>query len=77
MSEAGKEPRITDGPMSRLYAGRLYEGAGILPSMGHWTFVLGAYLLVFGVLVTYWWRVESGIRMLEREADSRTAGGRP
>jgi hypothetical protein len=45
--------------------------------MGHWTFVLGAYLLVFGVLVTYWWRVESGIRMLEREADSRTAGGRP
>jgi len=39
--------------------------------------VLGAYVLVFGVLVTYWWRVESGIRMLEREAKSRPAGGRP
>ena len=63
--------------MRRLYAGRRCEGAGILPSMGHWTFVLGAYVLVFGVLVTYWWRVESGIRALEREAESRPAGGRP
>jgi hypothetical protein len=45
--------------------------------MGHWTFVLGAYVLVFGVLVTYWWRVESGIRVLEREAASHPAGGRP
>ena len=45
--------------------------------MTHWTFVLGAYVLVFGVLATYWWRVESGIRMLEREMESRPAGGRP
>jgi hypothetical protein len=33
--------------------------------MDHWTFVLAAYALVFGVLLTYWWRVESGIRTLE------------
>jgi len=45
--------------------------------MGHWRFVLGAYVLVFGVLVTYWWRVESGIRILERAAESHPAGGRP
>jgi hypothetical protein len=45
--------------------------------MSHWTFVLGAYVLVFGVLVTYWWRVESGIRLLERETESQPPGGRP
>ena len=45
--------------------------------MGHWTFVLAAYVLVFGVLLAYWGRVESGIRMLEREADEHAAGGRP
>jgi HAMP domain-containing protein len=45
--------------------------------MGHWTFVLAAYVLVFGVLLAYWWRVESGIRALERGAESHRAGGRP
>jgi hypothetical protein len=45
--------------------------------MGHWAFVLAAYVLVFGVLLAYWWRVESGIRTLEREAADRAAGGRP
>ena len=45
--------------------------------MGHWTFVLAAYVLVFGVLFTYWWRVESGIRMLERGAENHRAERRP
>ncbi len=45
--------------------------------MSHWTFVLGAYVLVFGVLFAYWWRVERGIRMLEREAEDRPARARP
>jgi hypothetical protein len=62
--------------MVELYAGGRSEGAGILPAMGHGTFVLGAYVLVFGVLVTYWWRVESGIRTLEREGQTRPAEGR-
>jgi hypothetical protein len=34
--------------------------------MSHWTFVPGAYVLVFGVLATYWWRVNQD-PMLERE----------
>jgi hypothetical protein len=38
--------------------------------MDHWIFVLAAYALVFGVLVLYWWRVESGIRTLELAARS-------
>lgn len=59
--------------MIELYADGRSEGAGILPAMGHGTFVLGAYVLVFGVLVTYWWRVESGIRTLAREAQRRLA----
>ena len=45
--------------------------------MGHWTFVLAAYVLVFGVLLVYWWRVESGIRMLEHGAENHPAGGGP
>ncbi|HEY7138463.1 MAG TPA: hypothetical protein VIE44_00010 [Methylomirabilota bacterium] len=44
--------------------------------MGHWSFVLAAYVLVFGVLLAYWWRVESGIRTLERDAEGRPSGGR-
>jgi hypothetical protein len=45
--------------------------------MGHWGFVLAAYALVFGVLVVYWWRVESAIRTIEREGQSPRAGARP
>jgi hypothetical protein len=33
--------------------------------------VLAAYALVFGVLLVYWWRVESGIRTLETAATAR------
>ena len=62
--------------MLRLYAGRARRAAGILPAMNHWTFVLAAYALVFGVLAAYWWRVESGIRALERGAETRLAGTR-
>jgi hypothetical protein len=43
--------------------------------MQHWPFVLAAYGLVFGVLLAYWWRVERGIRELERGIDN-TSGGR-
>ena len=39
----------------------------------HWSFVLGAYLLVAAVLLAYWARTERRIRLLER-ADGR---GRP
>ena len=42
--------------------------------MSHWPFVLAAYGLVFGVLLTYWWRVERGIRELERGMGERPAG---
>lgn len=49
---------------------------GILRAMGHWGFVLAAYSLVFGVLLAYWWRVESGIRALERGEQTRRAGAR-
>jgi hypothetical protein len=42
--------------------------------MSHWPFVAGAYVLVFGVLLGYWWRVERGIRALTRPADPRSAG---
>lgn len=45
--------------------------------MSYWPFVLGAYVLVFGVLLAYWWRVERGIRAIEREAEDRPAGLRP
>jgi HAMP domain-containing protein len=45
--------------------------------MRHWPFVLAAYGLVFGVLLTYWLRVERGIRELERGADDRPADRRP
>ena len=44
--------------------------------MDHWTFVLAAYALVFGVLLIYWWRVESGIRRLEVGAASLPASER-
>jgi HAMP domain-containing protein len=45
--------------------------------MGHWTFVLGAYVLVFGTLLVYWWRVERGIRALERPAEDHPARSLP
>jgi len=45
--------------------------------MRHWPFVLAAYVLVFGVLLAYWWRVERGIRAFERGAEHRPAGPRP
>ena len=44
--------------------------------MDRWTFVLAAYVLVFGVLLVYWWRVESGIRTLEVLAASLPASER-
>jgi hypothetical protein len=44
--------------------------------MDHWRFVLAAYALVFGVLLVYWWRVESGIRTLEVAAASRPSSER-
>jgi hypothetical protein len=44
--------------------------------MGHWGFVVAAYALVFGVLLVYWWRVESAIRTLERGRGSHHAGAR-
>jgi len=45
--------------------------------MGHWGFVLAAYALVFGVLLAYWWRVESAIRRLERGGHGHSAGAEP
>jgi hypothetical protein len=45
--------------------------------MSHWLFLLGAYVLVFGVLLAYWWRVERGIRALERGMGHRPAGPQP
>jgi hypothetical protein len=44
--------------------------------MSHWPFVFGAYALVFGSLLGYWWSVERAIRTLERGAESRPAGER-
>jgi hypothetical protein len=44
--------------------------------MSHWPFVAGAYVLVFGVLLVYWWRVELGIRGLTRRAADRSVRGR-
>jgi hypothetical protein len=43
--------------------------------MSHWPFVAGAYALVFGVLLVYWWRVERGIRALSHRAEPGSAGG--
>jgi len=37
--------------------------------MGHWTYVLAAYALVFGVLFAYWQRVERGIRTIEQQPE--------
>jgi hypothetical protein len=45
--------------------------------MSHWSFVLGAYALVFGTLFAYWWRVERGIRMLEAGPADHPARTRP
>jgi hypothetical protein len=44
--------------------------------MQHSPFVLAAYGLVFGVLLAYWWRVEGGIRKLERRGDDHSGGRR-
>jgi hypothetical protein len=44
--------------------------------MSHWPFVLGAYGLVFAVLLAYWWRVERGIRAIEHGAEHRPGGPR-
>ena len=63
--------------MFSIVRGPALGGRGYTTLVGHWTFVLGAYVLVFGVLLAYWWRVESGIRALEREPEVRAAGGRP
>jgi hypothetical protein len=43
--------------------------------MSHWPFVAGAYGLVFGVLLVYWWRVERGIRAHARGAERPSGGG--
>lgn len=45
--------------------------------MSHWPFVAGAYALVFGVLLAYWWRVERGIHAATRHGGSRSTGGPP
>jgi hypothetical protein len=45
--------------------------------MSHWSFVLGAYALVFGTLFAYWWRVERGIRLLEPGPEDHPARTRP
>jgi hypothetical protein len=44
--------------------------------MDHWTFVAAAYVLVFGVLLGYWRRVERGIQEQLRFQASPPAGGR-
>ena len=46
-----------------------------------WTFLnptlnMMVYAVVFGVLLTYWCRIESGIRMSERAAKTRPASER-
>jgi hypothetical protein len=45
--------------------------------MGPWGFVLLAYALVVTVLLAYWYRVERGIRALERGTDASPAPPRP
>lgn len=76
-SVTGSDPRSVEGPMVRLYVDRARAAARILPSMSHWSFVLGAYALVFGTLFAYWWRVERGIRMLEPRPEDHPARTRP
>ena len=44
--------------------------------MDHWTFVVAAYALVFGVLLVYWRRVERGIRDLLRSQAGPAKGSR-
>jgi hypothetical protein len=44
--------------------------------MTEWKFVLAAYTVVFGTLAVYWWRVESAIHALERQAGERPADPR-
>jgi hypothetical protein len=39
--------------------------------VSHWPFVAGAYVLVYGVLLIYWWRVERGVRALAGPAEPR------
>jgi hypothetical protein len=39
--------------------------------VSHWSFVVGAYALTYGVLLVYWWRVERGIRAAAPPAESR------
>jgi hypothetical protein len=76
-SVTGNDPRSVEGPMVRLYADQPRTAARILPSMSHWSFVLGAYALVFGTLFAYWWRVEREIRMLELGAEDPPGRTRP
>jgi len=42
--------------------------------MGHWAFIGGAYALVYGVLLVYWWRGERAIRALESAAAATRRG---
>ena len=45
--------------------------------MDHWSFVVAAYVLVFGVLLAYWRRVERGIRdHLRSQAGTPVKGSR-
>jgi hypothetical protein len=45
--------------------------------MGPWGFVVLAYALVLAVLLTYWYRVERGIRALEHGTDAPSVRPRP
>jgi len=44
--------------------------------MDHWTFVAAAYVLVFGVLLLYWRRVERRIQAERRSPSAPLPGGR-
>ena len=69
VNRRGAHTSIVRGPgvaRARVYYGRWLTGRSSL----------AAYGLVFGVLLAYWWRVERGIRALERATDRPSAGRR-